>query len=169
MKIGRNEFKALLKECLQELIQDGALNHMFQTPSMPQGQVMQQNPMVSLAARQVGKNPHEVQMMETLFADTAANAMQIQASAPDPIGMMSNMGYGNQGFYPQQQYANGPQYVNVPPIQQIGTMPQQPQQQSPGVGSNWARLAFNSPIRNRPGGQEGGAGHLPGQNMGRFG
>ena len=171
MKIRREEFKEMLKECLQELIADGALNHLL-PQLMPQVQQMAPNPMVHYAAQQIGRNPAEVRMMEGILADTAATTMQMQANAPDPLGMMAGLG-GQQQYYPQQypqQPQMNPQYVHVPqaaPLQ-MAAGPQQPQGQGT---NNWARLAFNSPIRNRPG-QDGGGGsggHLPGQNMGKFG
>jgi len=190
MKIRREDFKALLKECLEELISEGALNHLLpQQMASPQYQQYQQpmsapvDPRIRALAQQTAKNPKEAVMLEALLSDTAMNTMPA-AMASDPMNMMngdynSQMMMGQQPQYGQQQ----PQYVNVPQAQpllmQQGQGGQQYGQQQPnnngGYASNWARLAFNSPIRNRPS-QDGGSmfgggssGFLPGMGMSRFG
>jgi len=77
MKITRSELKSVIKECLKELITEGALNS-----QMPQQQMMinpmAQNRIQSLA----GGN----QLMENVLAETLMN------SEPDPqMSMMQQM------------------------------------------------------------------------------
>jgi hypothetical protein len=67
---------------------------------------------------------------------------------------------------PQQQYMQMP-----PQMMQPQMMHQLPPQQNGGI-NRWAQLAFNSPIKNRPGDDPlsgfGGSGGPPGTNMGKF-
>ena len=177
MKIRRDQFKTLIKECLQELIAEGNIS-LAGASMVPQ---QQQNPHVRALAMQT-KNPT---MMEKIFADTANNSLPEHLSS-DPTningnfqGMMPDM---NNNFEMQQQG-----FVHVPQLNQQQFYPQQqqmmPQQQFANNNNNgasaspWARLAFNSPIRNRPGSDSGmssvfgggSANFLPGQNTGKFG
>lgn len=162
MKIRRDEFKSILKECLQEMAADGTLAQLIPQPQY-QGiqQIPQTNQMAHMLAQQ-GKTASDAKMMESIFADTAANAMQSQMNA-DPMYMAQQ-----QPYYPQMQQPQG--MVHVPPAAPLMPMtPVQPQAQQNGL-SRWAALALGTPIRNRPGSDTAGGGSfLPGQNIGKFG
>lgn len=176
MKIRRDQFKTLIKECLQELIAEGNIS-LAGSSMIPQ---QQQNPHVRALAMQT-KNPT---MMEKIFADTANNSLPEHLSS-DPMNNMSNGFQGmmsdmNNNFGAQQGQVFIPQLNQnqqfFPQQQMQMMMPQQQQQfannTNGSTASSWARLAFNSPIRNRPGAEGGIAGSgnfLPGQNTGKFG
>lgn len=191
MKIKREEFKSLLKEVLEEMFQEGSLNEMFVKMAPQQGMMhatqQTQNhqqyvdPKIRALAAQAAKNPNEAMMLERLLADTAATTYQAQAYS-DPDSAMSDAPVPHYGYQPPQ-YGYPQQHMQLPPVQPL--FPQQPQygapQQQPtnngGYATNWARLAFNSPIRNRPssensammgfGGAGASSGFLPGIGSGR--
>jgi hypothetical protein len=176
MKVQKAEFKAIIKECLKELVSEGALDHMISGVVTERSQAIQQqnllqDPRIKMAA---GGNP----IMEQVFADTALNSMQPQQPSmpyglnPDMVGQSFNP----MMMQPQQQQMMVPQGRNpLPPRDPQAVAALQAavtthvQQQQPM--SNWARLAFNKPISNRPaqsGGGFGGGGHLPGAKKGSF-
>lgn len=178
MKVQKAEFKAIIKECLKELVAEGALDHMITGVVTERSQAMQQqtllqDPRIKMAA---GGNP----IMEQVFADTALNSMNPQQPSipyglnPDMIGQSYNPMMMQQQMMPQQQMMipqgrnplppRDPQAVAALQAAVTSHVQQQPT-------SNWARLAFNKPISNRPaqsGGGFGGAGHLPGAKKGSF-
>lgn len=153
MKIRRDQFKALIKECLQEIIAEGGIN-LAGSVLVPE----QVNPYAKALASQT-KNPN---MMEKIFTDTAANSL--------PEHLAGDMQYP---YNPQLNQAYGPpqNMVHVPQLNQQIYPQQYPiQHQNPAASASpWARLAFNSPIRNRPGNDSGTGNFLPGQNTGKFG
>ena len=188
MKIQRSQLKEIIKECIKELLAEGSLNEMF----VPQGnqQMLHMNqpkqqldPRVRSVAASVGKTPKERAMFESILSDTLNTAAEQQAGEVDPQ-------YWNQEYQNQlQQQNNNTGMVHVPQINQMYGMQQQPQQpqypammqqgygntgyqQQPmnnmgaGYSSPWARLAFNSPISNRPKDGVGvsNSGFLPGVN-----
>jgi hypothetical protein len=198
MKIPRNEFKTVIKECLKELISEGALNNaiaqLIQTQGIPvtgmQG-ALPTDPRIQAVAQSVARNGGDAKLYEAIFAD-AMGTMAYQ-NGVDPQLMMqpNNMNNMNMmqpmmsqapmagNYYPQgYQQPMMPQYAQQMPMQQP-MMPQQPQQQlmlhqqqQGGNISRWAQLAFNSPIKNRPDGDGAlpgmGNGGSPGSNMGKF-
>lgn len=173
MKVQKAEFKAIIKECLKELVAEGALDHMITGVVTERSQAMQQqtllqDPRIKMAA---GGNP----IMEQVFADTAMNSMNPQQPSmpyglnPDMIGQSYNpmMMPQQQMMVPQGRNPlppRDPQAVAALQAAVTNHVQQQPI-------SNWARLAFNKPISNRPaqsGGGFGGGGHLPGAKKGSF-
>ena len=85
MKIQKTEFKAIIKECLKELVTEGALDHMVSGLLAERSQVMQQHallqdPRIKMAA---GGNP----IMEQIFADTAVTSLPQQQQGIMPNGM----------------------------------------------------------------------------------
>ena len=166
----KSEFKNIIKECLKELIQEGALDHMVggaisEQSAMMQQQLAVQNPMVRAAAMQTaGGNPQQAAIMEQIFADTAINSLpQHMRNEVLGAGMGVNLAALNeQGMVPSTGYL--PQRNPLPPRNMVA------QQQGPAsAASRWANLAFNSPISNRPGNSAaGGAGFLPGSKKGSF-
>ena len=166
VKFTRSEFKTLIKECLKELIHEGALNHVIQQPQMmvPVQQFQQPpSPLQNLAQSMAKGNPAQAQMYENILA-SAAGTMQEQNHS-DPLRMMDqgNM-FGNMNMGMQQQQFQEPVIINNSPNGMIppSNMNQQPQN---AVASKWAQLAFNSPIRNRP--QSGN--ERPANEFGKFG
>lgn len=183
MKIQKTEFKAIIKECLKELVSEGALDHMVngmlaERSTVLQQQAVIQDPRIKMAG---GGNP----IMEQIFADTAVTSLPQQQQGIMPNGqafpagvnlaLLGEVNNNNMSSSPSIGYV--PQGRNpLPPRdpqavamlqQQSNQYNQQMQQQNPA--STWARLAFNSPISNRPGGPRGtGEGHLPGSNKGKF-
>jgi hypothetical protein len=194
MKIPRNEFKNVIKECLKELIAEGALNNviaeMVNTQGIPLNMQSnnvgyRQNPMtadprVQAAAKLLSKGG-DTKLAESIFADSLQTVAEQNAMFDPNAHQMQDiynqgmMGMNGQQVMPQQGY-----YQNnyQQPMMQQPMMPQQgyyqnnyqqPQQQ-PGMlngngnqpnnaGMNvWAKLAFNSPIKNRPPMSTGGAG-----------
>lgn len=168
MKIQKTEFKAIIKECLKELVAEGALDHMVngmlaERSNILQQQTVMQDPRIKMAA---AGNP----IMEQIFADTAVTSlpMQQQGIMPNgmtlPVGVNLNM-LGESGMVPQGRNPLPPRDPNA--VAALQQQYQQQQQQNPA--STWARLAFNSPISNRPGGPRGTSeGHLPGSKKGSF-
>lgn len=174
MKIQKTEFKAIIKECLKELVAEGALDHMVggmlaERSNVLQQQAVMQDPRIKMAA---GGNP----IMEQIFADTAVTSLPMQQQGIMPNGMTLPVGVNlnmlgenlsspsSLGYVPQGRNPLPPRDPNaVAALQQMA----QPQQTP---ASTWARLAFNSPISNRPGGPRGsgGEGHLPGSKKGSF-
>ena len=178
-KIKRSDFKNIIKECIIEMVKDGSLASAYN--QRQETQLVQQqlatNPMVRIAASQAGKNPNEIKILENILADTAATTMQEQMQN-DPFGSMDAGVQFPQGIAPQSGYQPQPQnLVHVPQAQPFYAQqsPQYlqqplPQQQRQAPASTWARLAFNSPIKNRPNADGSSAsGALPGQNFGNFG
>jgi hypothetical protein len=95
MKIQRTEFKSIIKECLKELITEGALDHMVtglvsERTNQAYNQAYLNDPRVKMAAAQIaGGNPQQTQMMEQILADTAMNSLPDQQAAMNrlPNGM----------------------------------------------------------------------------------
>lgn len=168
MKIQKTEFKAIIKECLKELVAEGALDHMVnglvtERAMTVQQQALAQDPRVKVAA---SGNP----IMEQIFADTMMTSLPQQQQGIMPNGMPLATGV-NLAILGE----NIPQGRNpLPPRdpQAVAMLQQQYQQQQvQNPASTWARLAFNKPISNRPaqsGGGFGGGGHLPGSKKGSF-
>lgn len=173
MKIQKTEFKAIIKECLKELINEGALNQILAGVLSEQSSVATQqyaasNSIVKAAAMQTaGGNPEQAALMEQIFADTAVNSLPQHMRNEMPSmganlaslqeGMNMNMFSSPSGYLPQQRNP-------LPPKQMV-------QQQAPVTSaSRWANLAFNSPISNRPshGAGSSPAGFLPGAKKGSF-
>ena len=174
MKIQKTEFKAIIKECLKELVAEGALDHMVggmlaERSNVLQQQAVMQDPRIKMAAN---GNP----VMEQIFDDTAVTSLPMQQQGIMPNGMTLPAGVNlamlgenlsspsSLGYVPQARNPLPPRDPNaVAALQQMA----QPQQTP---ASTWARLAFNSPISNRPGGPRGsgGEGHLPGSKKGSF-
>lgn len=170
MKIQKTEFKAIIKECLKELIAEGALDHMVggmlaERSNVLQHQAVMQDPRIKMAA---GGNP----IMEQIFADTAVTSLPQQQQGIMPNGMPLASGVnlnmlGEAGMVPQGRNPLPPRDPNA--VASLQQQYQQHEQQNPA--STWARLAFNKPISNRPaqsGGGFGGGGHLPGSRKGSF-
>jgi hypothetical protein len=150
IKTNGKEFKALIKECLKELIMEGALNHLI--PQQQQNQPIQVvDPRVQYAAQVGAQVGGGNKVYESIFADTMLNTLP-QQQANDPQAMIANpyvqpMGMYNNGYQqqPQQYIQPQPQYVkqSQPQYLNSGYQPQYaPQQQQPQHASNWARLAF---------------------------
>ena len=177
MKIQKTEFKAIVKECLKELVTEGALDHMVGGMLAERANILQQrnvmqDPRIKMAA---GGNP----IMEQIFADTAVTSLPMQQQGIMPNGMTLPAGVNlallgentapsspSFGYVPQGRNPLPPRDPNAVAALQQQYQQQQTQQSS---ASTWARLAFNSPISNRPGGPRGtGEGHLPGAKKGSF-
>lgn len=172
MKIQKTEFKAIIKECLKELISEGALNHMFtniiaeRSNLMPQQQLNPQMRMAIQAA--AGGNP----IMEQIYADTAITSLYQQQNNIMPNGQPLPAGV-NLTMFESQQPQMQPMQNGFTPTPPRNPLPPRELQQQQGQAqqsvSTWARLAFNSPISNRPGGPRGSEGtHLPGSKKGSF-
>lgn len=186
MKIPKAEFRAIVKEALQELISEGALDHLVhgtlmterphlyaQHQPQQQGMMLHDPAMRAAAMQAAGGDPQQFAVMEQVFADTAMNSVPFHMRNDPSPGMMGGQGGG--GYYPQQQQmppAYAPQYRNpLPPLQQQPAPSGPPQGPGPGGApqNRWAHLAFQSPISNRP--QSGGGssgGFLPGSKKGKF-
>lgn len=159
MKIQKTEFKTIIKECLKELVNEGALDHMVgnmmaERSIGAQHQAMMSDPRI----QQLSSDPYQAQ----IFAETAMNADHIrQAGAVNNIGSAMMM-MGEQ-YAPNNGYAS--QRNPLPPRdqQQVTMQPQQGNGQP--ISSRWASLAFSKPPSNRPSGAAGGMGgtHLPGK------
>jgi len=163
MKIQKTEFKAIIKECLKELINEGALNQIISGVLSEQSGVSVQqvaiaNPMIKAAAMQTaGGNPQQAALMEQIFADTAVNSLP-QHMRNEMPGIGANIASLQESMVAPTPYL--PQRNPLPPKQVV-------QQQTPITAtSRWANLAFNSPISNRPqhGASSGTTGFLPGSN-----
>lgn len=149
IKTNGKEFKALIKECLKELIMEGALNHLL--PQQQNQPIQVVDPRVQYAAQVGAQIGGGNKIYENIFADTMMNTLP-QQQANDPQALMANpyvqpMGMYNNGYQQQQ-----PQYIQPQPQQYVQQQPQYlnsgyqpqyaPQQQQPQHASNWARLAF---------------------------
>lgn len=164
MKIQKTEFKAIIKECLKELINEGALNQIISGVLSEQSDVAAQqaaisNPMIKAAAMQTaGGNPQQAALMEQIFADTAVNSLPQHIRNEMP-GIGANIASLQEGIVSSLPSGYLPQRNPLPPKQVVQ------QQQAPVTSaSRWANLAFNSPISNRPhGAGSGPTGFLPGQ------
>lgn len=172
MKIPKTEFKAIIKECLKELVAEGALDHMVsgmvnERAVTIQQQAVMQDPRVMAAAMQsAGGNPQQAHLMQQIFADTAVNSLPQHMRNEVPGGGMGvNLSMINeQPLAPSTGYL--PQRNPLPPRDAVQQMVAGPQA---SANTRWANLAFNSPISNRPGGSTtGGAGFLPGSKKGNF-
>lgn len=163
MKIQKTEFKAIIKECLKELINEGALNQILagvlsEQTTVPTQQTMAVNPLVKAAAYQTaGGNPQQAALMEQIFADTAVNSLPNHMRNEMP-GAGANLASLQEGMIPSPPSGYLPQRNPLPPKQAV-----QPQQQATPA-SRWANLAFNSPISNRPTQGAGASGFLPGSS-----
>jgi len=176
MKITKTEFKSIIKECLQELIAEGALDRMVGGMLMAE-QYRAVDPRVRMAAMQAaGGNLQQANIMEQVFADTAMTSLPQQMQAANmlpngmalPPGMSLTMGGGGMPRNPMP--ARDPNVASQV-LQEQRQQYQQQQQMTPASPpmSTWARLAFNSPISNRPGGARGsGPDSLPGSKKGSF-
>lgn len=123
---------------------------------------------------------------EAVAMSRLSNTMAIQQQMAFPVQQQAMMGMPQQQVFPQQQqmlmqegmpgFGLSMPRNQLPPADpssmaqfqaQQNMVVQHQQQQSPFV-SNWARLAFNSPISNRPksGAAGGSGGFLPGQRAG---
>lgn len=156
MKIQKTEFKTIIRECLKELINEGALDHMVGNMMSERSMAVQQQTMMSdPRIQQLSSDPYQAQ----IFAETAMNDHHVrQAGATNNMGAAMMMG---------EQYA-APVPVGYTP--QRNPLPPRDQQQMMMQGSGnqptsrWASLAFSKPPSNRPSaGGLGGAGHLPGK------
>lgn len=173
VKTSGKEFKNLIKDCLKELIQEGVLDNrltVLVNQAVSQRHQSQPieivDPQVQLAAQigaTVGKGN---KVYENIFADTMMNTVPVQ-NAADPQRYSSMYGqpqqinpYIQQPQYapqvnpyvqsqPQQQYLNS----GNPYIQEGGQqLPAQPQQNTGGYPTLWAKYAFSKPLSNRPSG-----------------
>jgi hypothetical protein len=184
MKMKREEFKSLLKECLSELILEGGLNDVLielmnqsaQSPQQHQHPAMQTrrqtDPRIKALAATNARNQQEAALLELAFSDSAQR-VPVHMSA-DPEAAFNGYGGG---------YNDYNQTMNLPPAQPLFPTNQQnqgyqtmhPQQgaNNGGYVTNWARLAFSTPIKNRPDSNSGGfgstVGYLPGFSNGRLG
>ena len=171
MKIQKTEFKAIIKECLKELVAEGALDHMVtgmvtERASTIQQQAMMQDPrIVATAYQTAGGNPQQAALMQQIFADTALNTLpQHMRNEVPGAGMGVNLNMINEQPMPSST-GYLPQRNPLPPRDAMSLQ----QQQGGSPASRWANLAFNSPISNRPGGSTtGGTGFLPGSKKGNF-
>lgn len=133
MKIPRNEFKIVIKECLKELIAEGALNNAIAQLIQNQGipisgmqNVMPTDPRIQAVAQSVARNGGDAKLYETIFTD-AIGTMAYQ-NGVDPQQMMQNNmgamgGMGMNGMMPQQQMMQQPMAGNY--YQDFGQQPQQ--------------------------------------------
>jgi len=162
MKMTKKDLKLMMKECIVELIQEGAFNHVGSTSTMmPQPQQMinpmlmgnnpftgmpmqqQQNPATQMevfakqAAAQYaqqfgGSNPAQANMFQHIFEDTIKNTLPQQAMSTEK--------------FPGQEILTetfGEQEVrqDVKKLEKVGDV------------SRWAKLAFSQ--RNKLPGQRG--------------
>lgn len=196
MKIQRSELKMIVKECLKELISEGAFNNLMTEAmgSVPQQQLAPpyygqpqpygpprpMNPAARATAQSMAKTPEEAALYETIFADSHQTMMAQDGASVDPRDI-ARYQQANYQQYQQQQYFEQPQNGYYQQPQYAPQQPQQPQYmhrqnamqqgQPPRGGNRWADLAFNSPIKNRPISEEGGPGPSGGRmgaNMGKF-
>jgi len=162
MKMSGKQFKALIKECLKELIQEGHFQQMMMesmrgphAPSMeqpmPQGYGYPpqfQNPAMhnhpasnaisALATNMSKGNPGALGALYEIFSDTAA-------THPHVLGdrHAQHMGMMQQGMHQyQQEHQQQPQMLNE--HQQETTAPQPPRGEGQ-FASRWAELAFSKP------------------------
>jgi hypothetical protein len=167
MKIQKTEFKAIIKECLKELINEGALNQIVAgvLSEQPSQQLLPVNPIIKAAAIQTaGGNPQQTALMEQIFADTAANSLPHHMRNEVPGLMGANFASLQENMIAPPPSGYLPQRNPLPPKQAAI-------QQAPATAaSRWANLAFNSPISNRPtnGSGAGPTGFLPGAKKGSF-
>lgn len=95
MKLARDEFKAMLKECILELVQEGKIFQGVVAPASPSSSGAESastqsggtsnnklNEAVQLTARMVAKgDPRKASLYESIIADTARTTLQKQLSA----------------------------------------------------------------------------------------
>jgi hypothetical protein len=170
VQIGKSELKSLFREVLKEMVQSGELTKLIQesVQATPQQMIARSNPQITQLASLAAKNPTQQQMLEGIFADTAAGTLQQQRHAFDPDAQMMYNGYNNQMpsnpnlmYAAQQQYypQNIPQGYPMPaqgqPIQQpqgygyIGEGPNNHPQGVPAAQiSPLARMAYSRPMKN---------------------
>jgi hypothetical protein len=144
-KVNKSEMKQLIREVFMEMVAEGKIPATTQVPGtqQPQGSVL-----------------------ERILTDTAMTSLPVAMQAEAAMGMQQGYGGYQQmpGYgYPQQGYG---------PPQQMhgqGLLPPQHHQQTADPTKRWASIAFNSPIKNRPGSESSGFGNpdgfLPGQSM----
>ena len=167
MKMPRSEFKSLIKECMKELIAEGALNNVvidaikgisYQTPPQQHNMLVSQNPInptISALANSVAKNPMEAKLYENIFADSAQTAMMQNNADPNLIAQqqMSQMNMGNAGFNGMQGYGQQPNPY-FQPVNNHNFVPQQGYQQFQQPQHNPQYLQ-NSPVQGNNGGGNG--------------
>lgn len=186
MKLTKADLKNIVKECLMEMLKEpevaAVLMESLNKPTV-------QNPMLGRAAAIAGNRNG---IMGAILEDTANTTLQQQMGAFDPEQFQQGFVSPQQVFGPptQQPLPPPPQVMYQQPQYQQPVMPQlpqrmyggyQPQTQMPQrsaeqqYASNWARLAFNQPIK--LGGADHGTGgaalgsdpnFLPGRNLGQF-
>lgn len=161
MKMNTRQFKALIKECLKELVEEGAFHKMLAESMLPQQQphgaphqqhytqqhygagfqppapVQPSNPLenaVNSLAWDMSKGDEgQAHLMARLFADTALNTLPGQDNG-DPRRMAAAMA---------PMLSQAPQHHNVGNPQVLSEQPSHPQQPtSQGPTSRWAQIAF---------------------------
>lgn len=170
MKIQKTEFKAIIKECLKELINEGALNPILtglfsEQANTPVQQIPVNTQLIKAAAFQTaGGNAKQAEIMEQIFADTAVNSLPYHMRNELP-GTGANIASLNEGMVAPVTSNNNyvPPRNPLPPKEVVPSQATTP-------ASRWASLAFNSPISNRPtqGAGVGTSGFLPGTKKGSF-
>jgi NACalpha-BTF3-like transcription factor len=173
MKIHRSELKAIVKECLKELIDEGALNNIvrevIQTQQIPIQNINygypQQIPNVGVSdkvkkiAGSIAKTSEEAKLYEAIFSDSEFTMKQQTGADLDPLNIIKNiqMQAPNQDYYFQQpqNYMHHQQPQQQPQQQQFlhnikGQASHTGHTSNQLQASRWASLAFNSPIKNRP-------------------
>ena len=143
MKIPRSEFKTIIKECLKELISEGALNNaisqIIQVQGIPvNGMQQQQNmmmqapmdPRIQAVAQSAARGGGDAKLYEAIFAD-ALGTMNNQNGNDMPMMMQNNMNTDGIGMGGQQNMMMNPGgsmnnngYFNAYPQQQQN-IPQQ--------------------------------------------
>lgn len=165
MKLNVKQFKTLIKECLRELIQEGAFETMLSEAvipkthpnvPMPYQPHPGASPHVMNAVHEIVEgmargNPAMSAMMTEIFADTAATTLPMQ-NTNDPRLLNRTMGGATQ--MEMNQFSQG-MHMPVPPQmqpQQAYGMHGVPMMKPPGVlrehqsvenpASRWAQIAF---------------------------
>lgn len=184
MKLTKSDLKVIVKECLLEMLQEPAVAAKL-LESINRPAMQQQGPAM---ARPIGP----ASIMSAILEDTANTTMRQQLQH-DPDQMFNEQQFAPQYATPQQVYApqqqmpmqqyvqpmqQQPQFAAPPQQRYMAPQQQRPQQQQgPGAfSSNWARLAFNQPIKLGGADHEGGSGgmlggdpnFLPGRTIGQF-
>jgi len=186
MKLTKSDLKVIVKECLLEMLQEPAVAAKLMESLNRPAQPMQ-------LGSGMGRPQGQASIMSAILEDTANTTMRQQMSH-DPE-QLYNEQYAPQFATPQQVYApqqqmpmqqytqpmqQQPQFAAPPQQRYMAPQQQQrqpQQQQGPGAfSSNWARLAFNQPIKLGGADHEGGGGgmlggdpnFLPGRTIGQF-